>query len=111
MTNSHQLINCSPPLPRAAVENARKSDILTYTSYKSSKKILFPKIISDSYRKNIQQYPLKKEMFYRIPKGPFFETKLEGVILFAGDILIAPRDHIIFENDLLRQIFLKKSSP
>jgi hypothetical protein len=44
-------------------------------------------------------------MFYHILKGPFFETKLEGAIL------ITPRDNITFENDILRPIFLKKSSP
>jgi hypothetical protein len=50
-------------------------------------------------------------MFYYIPKGPFFETKLEGAILFAAAILIAQRYHVTFENDILGLIFLKNSSP
>jgi hypothetical protein len=40
-------------------------------------------------------------MFYCILKGPFFETKLEGAILFAAAILIARRYHITFESDIL----------
>jgi hypothetical protein len=79
----------SPPLPRAAGENTRKTGFLHKKAYKSKSKINFADFFEYSKRRGISAHHVKKSAWYLYSKCTFFAAKSKRVILYARAILCA----------------------
>ena len=79
----------SPPLPRTAGENTRKTGFLYTKAYKSTNKINFSDSFGYSQRRGIHVHHVKKSTLYLYSKCTFFAAKSKGAILCACVILRA----------------------
>jgi hypothetical protein len=102
------LICCSMPLPgHAPPSKMRENPIFfTYTLlHISNLKIhFFLLIFIDSYTQNKQKYPLKKEMFYYIPKGPFLRPNLRA-LYFLRALLYTYCANLYCKHKIMTNLF------
>ena len=84
----------SPPLPRAAGQNTRKTGFLYTKAYKSTNKINFSDFFGYSQRRGIHVHHVKKSTLYLYCKCTFFERRYTLCVCYT----LCVGDHLSEQN-------------
>jgi hypothetical protein len=85
--------SCSPPFPRAAGENSRKTGFLHTKAYMSKPKKNLTYIVEYSKRRDSRVHHTEKSTLLVYYECPFFAAKSMRAILCSYAILCALVDH------------------